>query len=140
MGEARRRKLADTSAPVAARKPPTLFARVAPFVFAWCPTCNGRHLTLITAFPVSEPLTDVQTQKVLAVVAEYLGDVASMCAEHRRDLRVKHRLGGTTPRQMRSGIREMPPGYALAPLQLLAGRCADPRRTPSHGADHPAWR
>ena len=97
MGEARRRKLAGTSAPVAARMPPRLFARVAPFVFAWCPHCNGRHLTLITAFPHTEPLTDAQTQKIAAVVAEYLDEIASMCVEHRSTLSVSADWSGPRP-------------------------------------------
>jgi hypothetical protein len=97
MGEAKRRKLSGTSAPVITRRPPPLSARVAPFVFAWCPTCDGRHLTLITAFPCTEPLTDAQTQKIVAVVDEYLGEVASMCAEHRSTLSVSADWSGPRP-------------------------------------------
>ena len=108
MGEAKRRRLADTSTPAATSMTPTAFSRVAPFVFAWCPTCNGRHLTLITAFPASEQLTDAQTQKIGAVVAEYLSEVASMCAEHRRDLSVSADWAGPRPTNAIRDPRDAP--------------------------------
>lgn len=62
--------------------------RTAPYVFAWCPKCKKRHLTVISQLPANRPLTAAQQHELEHVTDDYLKIVASMSAAQRRQLSV----------------------------------------------------
>jgi hypothetical protein len=59
-----------------------------PIVFALCPKCKGRHITLISDLPADAELTDEQAALLEQFAQVHVAELRAMCSQHRRETTV----------------------------------------------------